>query len=99
MAKTMEVNSHPCTSLDEGGGDHRPELVHQHDSLVNRACISPYDPHLPLAGVPHINIHNHGGTETVGRRAGTCGGTCIFIVESISSAPSWCASTTVNVAV
>ena len=95
MAKTMEVNSHPCTSLDEGGGDHRP----QHDSLVNRACISPYDPHLPLAGVPHINMHNHGGTETEGRRAGACGGTGIFIVESISPAPIWCASTTVNVAV
>ena len=78
------------------GGIIVPELVHQHDSLVNRACISPYDPHPPLAGVPNINTPNHGGTETEGRRAGACGRTGIFIVGSISSAPSWCASTTVK---
>ena len=73
-----------------------PALVHLNDSVVNWACISPYDSHPPLAGVPDINTHNHGGMETVGRRAGSCGRTCTYIVGSVSSAPSWCATTTVT---
>ena len=90
------MNSHPSPAWTRVEGIAVPELMHQQGSLVNRACISPYDPHLLLAGVPNINTHNHGGTETEGRRAGACGGTCIFIVGSISSGPSWCSSTTVK---
>ena len=52
----------------------------------------------PLERIPNINRHNHGRTETEGRRAGACGRPCIYIVGSISSAPSLCASTTVDVA-
>ena len=78
------------------GGITVPALVHLNDSVVNWACISPYDSHPPLAGVPDINTHNHGGTETVCRRTGSCGRTCTYIVGSVSSAPSWCTTTTVT---
>ena len=83
MAKTTQVNSRPCASLDESGGINVPELVVQHNSFVNRASISPIHPHSPLACVPNINTRNTGGKETEGLRAGACGGTFIFIAASI----------------
>ena len=93
--KTTEVHPCPHISLDEGGGKHGRWCPGTTASATKHASAPLPVPHRPLAGVPSINSYYHGGTKIEGPRAGASQGTGVIVVEQLSPAHCWCASSTV----
>ena len=68
MATTTEVNPHPCTTLNEGRGNHRPRVGAPARLPCQQGMDQPLQPSPTRCWRPNINMHDPGGGEIKGRR-------------------------------